>query len=58
MKCLPRCRSRLRETSKLEASGKRDSGMDTSFVICEFALMFGGFAFGFGFGLGFGLGFI
>ena len=32
---------------------ERVSGMDTSFVICEFALMFGGFAFGFGFGLGF-----
>jgi hypothetical protein len=47
---------------------ERVSGMDTSFVICEFVLMFGGvfglgfrlgigFGFGFGFGLGFGFGF-
>ena len=52
-----------RKTSQLEASGKRVSGMDTSFVIREFVLMLVGlvlgFAFGFWFlvfGFGFGVG--
>ena len=54
--------SRKQETSQLEASGKRVSGMDTSFVIREFVLMLVGLVLGFGFGvcfwfLVFGFGF-
>ena len=45
-----------RKRVRLEASGKRGSGMDTSFVSCEFVLMFGG-VFRLGLGLRLGLGF-